>query len=92
MIQYVIQILIFATPDLPAGWLAKNFEVTPERPIPPPEKVPADREQIVLTNTASFNSISTVYDEYKLDVLFSHTVGSETIDCSGAVIDSWPIN
>lgn len=89
MTQYVIQIQTEAN-EVGVGWLAKSFEVTPEDPIP--ETVPINRTQIILINTASFNAIVAVYDQYAYEVFFSYDEPAAKIDCSGAVTDSWPIN
>lgn len=89
MPQYVIQIQTQAN-EVGVGWLAKSFEVTPEYPIP--GTVPANRTQVILTNTASFNAIAAVYAQYAYEVFFSYDEPGAKIDCSGAVTDSWPIN
>ena len=89
MSQYVIQIQT-AENGVGIGWLAKTFEVTPEFPIP--ENVPANRVQVILTNTDSYNGIVTVYDEYTSAAIFSYDDPGAKIDCTGAVTDSWPID
>lgn len=87
--QYVIQIQI-AENGVGIGWLAKCFTVTPETPIP--TQVPANREQIIMTNTDSFNSIVAVYEQYTTAAIFSYDETGAKIDCTGPVTDSWPIN
>ena len=89
MTQYVIRIQDTANGH-GIGWLAKAFEVTSEYPIP--TNVPPKRVQVILTNTDSFNSIVGVYDEYFTEALFSYDEPGGTIDCTGAVTDSWPID
>jgi hypothetical protein len=89
MTQYVIQIQV-AENGAGVGWLAKCFEVTEQAPIP--SVVPSNRVQVIMTNTASFNSIVAVYDQYTTAAIFSYDEPGAKIDCSGAVIDSWPIN
>jgi len=88
MTQYVIQILDVATPDFPVGWLAKSFEVTAEYPIP--TEIPANRTQVVMTNTSSFNSIVSAYNIYTTTAVFA--LNSPNIDVSGPITDSWPID
>ena len=89
MTQYVVQIQIEEN-GLGIGWLAKCFEVSAESPIP--GSWPTNREQIVMTNTNSFNAIVAVYDEYTTNAIFSYDERGAKIDCTGAVTDSWPIN
>jgi len=89
MTQYVIQIQTIEN-GLGIGWLAKSFEVTPEYPIP--TNVPSNRVQVILTNTTSFNEIVAVYDQYTTAAIFSYDQPAGTINCTGAVTDSWPID
>ncbi len=85
--EYVIWIQTVAN-GLGVGWLAKNFEVSVEDPVP--ATVPANREQVVLTNTASYNSIVAVYEEYTTAALF--VKNGTNIDVSGAVTASYAID
>lgn len=86
--QYVIQIQN-ASNGVSVGWLAKSFEVTSETPIP--TIVPSNREQVILTNTDSFNGIIAVYREYTNAAIFSYDEPGGKIDCTGAVTDSWSV-
>lgn len=79
MNQYVLQI---REND---GWLAKNFEVTEDTPIP--GKVPSDRIQIIMTNTTNFYEISAAYDEYNKNLIFSYS--DPDISCVGAYSHTW---
>ena len=91
MTQYVVQIQTEANGE-GVGWLAKSFEVTAENPIPPPADVPANREQVILTNTDSYNGIVAAYSEYGTEAIFSYDEPGGMIDVTGAVTDSWPID
>ena len=94
MTQYVIQIQNVENGSsrisLGIGWLAKSFEVTSECPIP--TDFPSSRIQILLTNTAGFNAIVAVYNEHTTDVVFTYDQPGGTINCTGAVTNSWPID
>jgi hypothetical protein len=85
MSEYVVQIRN-------DGWLALSFEVGPGKPIPSPEDIPPDCEQVILTNTTSYNAIVAVYNQYTTAAVFSYDEPGAKIDCSGPVTDSWPIN
>jgi hypothetical protein len=89
MPQYVIQI---QTEDngVGIGWLAKCFEVTQEYPIP--SEVPANRVQVIMTNTSNFNEIVEAYNEYTTQLTFSYDSEQETISCAGAYTHTWNIN
>jgi hypothetical protein len=90
MAQYVIQIQTEEN-GLGIGWLAKSFEVSVESPIP--EHVPANRIQIIMTNTESYSEIVATYEQYKWpDVKFSADEEAETISCTGEKTKTWPIN
>ena len=92
MPQYVLQICDDETKCEKVGWLVKNFEVTPEQPIP--SEVPAGRIQVVMTNTTSYNEISAVYDQYDGEAVFVYDEQAATIECTypPEAAKTWPIN
>jgi hypothetical protein len=89
MAQYVIQIQTSENGE-GIGWLARSFEVTEAEPIP--VNVPINREQIVMTNTTSFDEIVAAYNQYTTQLFFSYDESAGTISCAGSIVDTWDIN
>ena len=87
MPQYVYQFQV-APNCVNVGWLAKCFEVSPQYPIP--TEWPDTRIQEVGTNTATFEAVTAVYNQYHQDAIFSYDEPTETINCTGAYTGSWP--
>lgn len=89
MAQFVVWIQT-AENGLGVGWLAMIFEVTPEYPIP--TDIPANIDQVVMTNRESYDSIVEVYNEHTTHAIFSYDEPGAKIDCTGAYTGSWPID
>jgi len=89
MTQYLIQIQT-APNGVGVGWLAKSFVVSESSPIP--TSWPANRVQVVMTNTDSYTEIVAVYAEYRENAIFSYDAETGKINCSGAYTGSWDIN
>ncbi len=89
MAQYVLQIQTEGN-GVNIGWLTKSFEVTEKYPIP--AIVPDKRQQVILTNSTSFNAIVGVYSQYRNTAIFSYDAPGAEINCTGPVTDTWPIN
>ena len=71
MTQYVVQIVESS------GFLLKCYEVTPESPIR--TEIAPGAIQVVLTDTAKYDAIVSVFEEYGSDVVFSYDAQTEEI-------------
>ena len=59
MPKYVLQII---TEGKKKGYLIKSFEVSEKHGIP--EKVPVDRQQIIISNKRKFNAVVKAFEKY----------------------------
>lgn len=72
MTQYVLQIQKdIVEGAITKGSLQKCYIVTEDAPIRPAEQVPADRTQIVITDTTLYNNAVSAYESDTINVQYT---------------------